>query len=122
MTSVNALDVEVIERLAAGPGGGGRPMMRMRSRRVAAAVVLAVMLLAVGMWSAGVGFARAGDAAATTVSPSGVVAEAPVVSSPVPSLDELRARADYVSPDGREVRIGDVGISAAPAVSRTPLH
>ena len=92
----------------------------MRSKHVAVAVVLAVMLLAVGMWSAGAGFARAGDAAATTMSPSGVVAGAPVVPLTVPSLDELRARADYVSPDGREARIGDVGISAAPVVSRTP--
>jgi len=50
-----------------------------------------------------------------------VYTEASVPSLSIPSIDELRDRADYVSPDGHQARIGDVGISAGVVVTRSAL-
>jgi hypothetical protein len=95
--------------------------MQIRGRHVTMLAILAVMLFMVGLWSAGAGFGHAGDDTPSTGRPTIGEVVATVVPLTAPSMDELRARADDVSPDGRQVRIGDVGISAAPVVSRAVL-
>lgn len=91
----------------------------MRGKHITMLVILAAMLVGLGMWSVGVGFGRAGDT--STGRPAAIEAEVTVPPLAIPSMDGLRERADYVSPDGREVRIGDVGISAGAVVTRSAL-
>ena len=93
--------------------------MRMRGKHITLLVIMAAMLVVVGVWSAGAGLGRTGDT--STGRPVYTQTEASVPSLSIPSIDELRDRADYVSPDGHEVRIGDVGISAGAVVSRSAL-
>jgi hypothetical protein len=91
------------------------------------AAVATLLATVVGLWSVGAGFARAQDDVA---GPARAAAAGPTVEVPAlgtgrlgqpPSASSLAGQADYVSPDGRYVKIGPVEISAAVVVTRGPL-
>ena len=93
--------------------------MGVRGKHITMLVIMAATVVVVGLWAAGAGVGRTGDT--WTGRPVYTEAEASVPSLSTPSMDELRDRADYVSPDGHEARIGDVGISAGVVVTRSAL-
>jgi hypothetical protein len=99
-------------------------------RRITISLLVTLVLVATSLLAVGAGFARAQDGTATPT----IVAEAvSAVETPTtvstqptpptpPSMEDLRARADYVSPDGRYVKIGPVEISTTGVVTRAGVE
>jgi hypothetical protein len=111
-------------------------------RRITISLLVTLVLVATSLLVVGAGFARAQDGTPTptivaesvsavetpaTVPAPTIVAEAvsaveaPATVPTPPSMEDLRARADYVSPDGRYVKIGPVEISTTGVVTRAEV-
>jgi hypothetical protein len=91
--------------------------MRNVAKRMVVAVVAILVVAASGLWLAGAGLAQAQDGVDRPTD-SAATQNAEPVAQPRPlSMDELRAVADYVSPDGSYVKMGDVEISATVVTS-----